>query len=217
MTHATLPATLHTLAGAPTDIWTTWHVTANTGRVALEIQLRILNKAPTRLPEALFFQFKPTVDSQARPTGPTASAPGWRLRMFNNSNPVIELDPLDVLLSDGTAAGGAPHTRCIAGASHVGTRGGGESHGALRMSSLDVPCISTGVASPFPTPLDRAPVMDSGVSYNIYNNIWNTNYILFYPFDVPEAKGSPGGVGANADKDLKLRFSFSVEEASATA
>jgi len=37
--------------------------------------------------------------------------------------------------------------------------------------------------------------MGFGVSYNIYNNIWNTNYVLWYPFE-------------EEDKDMKARFSL---------
>ena len=37
--------------------------------------------------------------------------------------------------------------------------------------------------------------MSYGVSYNVYNNIWNTNYVLWYPFD-------------EADADLKSRFTL---------
>ena len=29
--------------------------------------------------------------------------------------------------------------------------------------------------------------MAEGVHFNIYNNIWNTNYVLFYPFQPQDA------------------------------
>jgi hypothetical protein len=40
--------------------------------------------------------------------------------------------------------------------------------------------------------------MADGVSYNIYNNIWNTNYVLWYPFK-------------DEDADMKARFSLRFE------
>ena len=67
------------------------------------------------------------------------------------------------------------------------------------MSSLDVPCISAGNPSPFPTPRDGVPDMRLGLGYNVFNNIWNTNYVLWYPFD-------------DADKDLKARFSLKLRD-----
>ena len=41
--------------------------------------------------------------------------------------------------------------------------------------------------------------MGFGVSYNIYNNIWNTNYVLWYPF----VKG---------DENVMSRFRAEVRE-----
>ena len=40
--------------------------------------------------------------------------------------------------------------------------------------------------------------MWQGVAYNVFNNIWNTNYVLWYPSD------------AEADKDFKARFSLQL-------
>ena len=35
-------------------------------------------------------------------------------------------------------------------------------------------------ALPFPAPNDRTPL--DGMAYNLHNNAWDTNYILWYPF-----------------------------------
>jgi hypothetical protein len=37
--------------------------------------------------------------------------------------------------------------------------------------------VSTGAPSPFPTPRDGVPDMRLGLGYNVFNNIWNTNYV----------------------------------------
>ena len=55
----------------------------------------------------------------------------------------------------------------------------------VTLTSLDVPVVSLGVATPFPSPRTAAPDMSQGVHFNIHNNIWNTNYVLWYPF-VPD-------------------------------
>ena len=56
----------------------------------------------------------------------------------------------------------------------------------VRIASLDVP-IATPITSvrpisAFPAPL--SPIVDdiTGFAFNIYNNIWETNYIMWYPY-----------------------------------
>ena len=198
-----------------------------TNGIAIEMEVRMFNKTATRLPESIFVVFRPAfVPGEAgRPKSaaqaswedvrtprhqklmPAPSSHGWRLEMFNMSS--ITLDPTDVLV-DGNGSGGAPHTRCVSGVTHYGPRYTGTgtdagpelglgSTGALTLTSADVPCLSTGAASPFPTPRDTPPDMRLGVSYNVFNNIWNTNYVLWYPFD-------------QADKDIKVRFSLQLSD-----
>jgi hypothetical protein len=41
--------------------------------------------------------------------------------------------------------------------------------------------------------------MRLGVAYNVHNNLWNTNYVLWYPFD-------------EADKDIKARFALHLHD-----
>ena len=66
------------------------------------------------------------------------------------------------------------------------------------VSSADVPlaCVVTSEqeATVFPVPLDTITSQIQGVAFNLYNNIWNTNYIMWYPFK-------------NEDADFKARFS----------
>ncbi|GFO45696.1 coiled-coil domain-containing protein 90b, mitochondrial [Plakobranchus ocellatus] len=72
----------------------------------------------------------------------------------------------------------------------------------LLFLSLDVPTVLIGtddhVDSPFPVPLQPLPcssVKIMTMSFNIYNNIWNTNYIYWYPYE-------------NEDADFKARFAI---------
>ena len=46
--------------------------------------------------------------------------------------------------------------------------------GAFTLTSLDVPILCTGKASPFVTPRTQPPDMSMGVHWNIFQNIWNT-------------------------------------------
>jgi hypothetical protein len=68
----------------------------------------------------------------------------------------------------------------------------------IRISSYDVP-IAVPITpslpiSAFPAPL--SPLTDdiTGFAFNIYNNIWETNYIVWYPYLLPD------------DSNFKARF-----------
>ena len=68
----------------------------------------------------------------------------------------------------------------------------------LQLVSQDVPLVSVGTRSrepsPFPTPLQPIKQEEiTGMAYNLYNNMWDTNYIEYYPFK-------------EEDKDFKARF-----------
>lgn len=160
--------------------------------IYVEMEVRMFNKTATRLPESIFVVFRPAFDPQMPNENASSDAVterqrhfqqlaamdhGWLLQMFNESN--ITLNPTDVLVN-GTGSGGAPHTRCISAATHTGARyideapaasllvpaaGKGPRQvgmGSMFLSSLDVPCVSTGYPSPFPTPRDGVPDMRLG-------------------------------------------------------
>ena len=70
---------------------------------------------------------------------------------------------------------------------------------ALKIVSLDVPIVSAGLLSPFPTALDNATkdnttsliegwIEAGGWHYNVQNQIWNTNYPQWYPFDADDTE-----------------------------
>ena len=57
----------------------------------------------------------------------------------------------------------------------------------LNIGSLDVPVVMPMTAqfpygNPLPYPLTPLTATPSGMSYNLYNNLWNTNYIYYYPY-----------------------------------
>ena len=69
----------------------------------------------------------------------------------------------------------------------------------LRMSSDAVSLVSpvTNIdgATAFPAPLEPLASDITGFAFNFYNNIWDTNYILWYPY---------------VEKDKDFRASFYV-------
>ena len=53
----------------------------------------------------------------------------------------------------------------------------------LTFNSLDT---SVGNPNAFPTPMEQ-PDVSSGFSFNIINNTWGTNYIMWYPYLLEDA------------------------------
>ena len=69
----------------------------------------------------------------------------------------------------------------------------------IQIHALDTPivCVATADVKPtvFPAPLRPVNPPITSMSFNVYNNIWDTNYIYWYPF-LPE------------DANLRARFSI---------
>jgi hypothetical protein len=74
--------------------------------------------------------------------------------------------------------GGSPHLRGVESASWEAADG----HSGFTLTSLDVPIMCMGEMTPFVTPRVEHPNMSLGVHWNIVQNIWNTNYVLWYPY-----------------------------------
>ena len=67
----------------------------------------------------------------------------------------------------------------------------------LHISSLDVsvvcPISTSDGPTAFPAPLQPIRNSITGMAFNLYNNVWNTNYIYWYPY-------------IEEDKQFKARF-----------
>ena len=71
---------------------------------------------------------------------------------------------------------------------------------SLQITSADVPVvcpITEAGTKPtvFPAPLQPIRSAVTGMAYNFYNNIWNVNFIYWYPYQ-------------QEDQDFKARFSM---------
>lgn len=69
----------------------------------------------------------------------------------------------------------------------------------LKISSRDVPlvCPFNAHSPPTPIPVPLTPIQRvDGMAFNFYNNVWDTNYILWYPY-------------LAGDENFKSRFSIS--------
>lgn len=58
----------------------------------------------------------------------------------------------------------------------------------LSIKTLDVPLVNAGRPNPFYNPAD-GPDMSEGMSFNIVNNIWGTNYIMWMPYTPEDDPG----------------------------
>ena len=155
------PTALHELYGAPASAWVRLEaLKPAAGAAGVNVTLYLFNKTSTRLPEALYVSHKPSV----------SAAGTWRMHVLGE-----EIDPLDV------AEGASRGLHAVdTGVSLTSTDG---AH--LELATVDAPVIRWDEPLPFPTPLHSQPDLAKGVSYVLHDNIWNTNYPAWYPFEGP--------------------------------
>jgi Domain of unknown function (DUF5054) len=138
----------------PKDIFVDY-VLSNVSPV-LEIAVSWFGKLPTRMPEALWFSFNP----------PVKGSQAWFMQKCGQ-----QVSPLDVV------EGGNRHMHAID--DHIICR---NSDHELIIASSDAPLIALGVQSPLYFTREQ-PQLDKGVHFNLFNNTWGTNYIMWYGED----------------------------------
>jgi len=164
-----LPTELSMIAGAPNQIWVLIDVFP--GNI-LNFTLQLFKKTPTRLPESMFFRFIP----------PISSSNFWKMTKLGES-----MDPSNVIV------GGNKRMHTISNSiAYTNVRS------SLTIQPLDAPLVVFGEPTAFPTPTDEMPDFSQGASFILWDNIWNTNYPLWYPFN-PE------------DCNLQFRFRLTFE------
>eukprot|EP00823_Brevimastigomonas_motovehiculus_P008810 TRINITY_DN824_c0_g1_i2.p1 TRINITY_DN824_c0_g1~~TRINITY_DN824_c0_g1_i2.p1 ORF type:complete len:655 (+),score=144.20 TRINITY_DN824_c0_g1_i2:280-2244(+) len=167
--HGTMAFPLVSLYGAPTDVWINYLFYSDMNNVHMNVDLLLFNKTATRIPEALWMQFMPA------PSG------AW------------EMNKLSQWLEVGNViTNGSFHLHAVQDGVRLSLQ---QSDNQLLIESLDAGLFSFGTPSAFPTPL-RAPDFSQGASANLYNNLWGTNYVEWYPF-------------RDVDKNLVFRFRLS--------
>ena len=168
----------HSYYGAPAEVWM-HYVFNSTSDLSINLEIIIVNKTSTRLAEATMLSFIPlTIDN----------ASAWNTSLYKISNHT-PIDPLSVLLNGSQLQ-------------HVAQKVVmNDSVGKLSATfeSQDVPLVCPILfdeESPTPFPAPLSPLSSKsikGIAFNIHNNIWNTNYPLWYPFH-------------QNDENIKLRF-----------
>ena len=120
---------------------------------------------------------------------------GWSIASLGAA-----VDPTDVV------AHGATHLHAM-GADGAMVYDGKDGH--LSIASLDVPVVSTGLLSPFPTPGDNTTIagtLELGMHWNVQNNVWNVDYPQWYPFEGVYGYGNGGEQDGTLGRDAAFRF-----------
>jgi len=120
---------------------------------AIEISLSCFDKLPTRLPEALWFSFRPIAHDPN----------GWALQKSGQT-----ISPFDVVEC------GNRHLHAVL--ESISYKDG---EGGLTFTTLDAPLVALGRLSPLNFSRTQ-PGLDAGIHFNLFNNAWGTNYIMWY-------------------------------------
>jgi hypothetical protein len=149
----TMPEAAHLRYGAPATLWLRVEVPPE--RAEAHLDLVWLDKTTTRLPESLWMIFRPRA----------ADPRGWRLHVLDQ-----ELDPTETLVN------GSRHLAAVwDGVSYRGP------DGALAIDTVDASVVAPG--EPSLVDFDNFPVDPrQGMWFNLSNNVWNTNWPLWYPW-----------------------------------
>jgi len=174
------PQTYQTFGGFPLA-WVTYNVSLISGSVVIDIDFQWFNKTSTRFAESFMLNFQPSPKSSYL----------WMMDKLGSA-----ISPLEVV------QGGNQNQHAVwNGVTYASTTN--SSAGIFGVWSPDVPLVSPITDQVAATPLVNsvAPLPGTmlGFGYNLYNNIWNTNYIFWYPLLTVEGK------------DERLRFQIYIK------
>jgi hypothetical protein len=136
----------------------------------VQATLQWFDKAAIRLPEAIWFKLQ--IEG--------ASSEGWSLRKMGQW-----IDPLHVVRH------GNRHLHAVEALRYTGATG------ALQIEALDAPLVAPGEPALLRFP-DMLPDPARGVHFNLYNNVWGTNFRMWY------------------DEDARFRFVLHAQDGSST-
>ena len=137
--------------------------TAPSDQIPIQLTMYIVKKTSTRIPESLSVLFKPNTNLVDAKTLSVSKLGEY-------------VNVLDVITN---------------GSKHVHSSDKGVKYGdpvPLMISSWDTNVVSIGGANVFPVPMET-PDVDEGFGFNIFNNLWGTNYIMWYPYLLGEESG----------------------------
>ena len=137
------------------------------GELAINLTLYFTEKPSIRSPESLSLYFNPVVSNSS----------SMAISKLGESFNVLDV-----------ATNGSKHL-------HASDFGVSYASG-LRFTAWDTSVVCVGKPTSFPTPMQQ-PNVDNGFAFNVYNNIWGTNYIMWYPYN-------------DVDSSSKYRFTVTL-------
>lgn len=156
--------------GAPEKVWMQFDIpdiSNPSASVPITITLYLVNKTATRIPESISLYFNP---NQVDPSSMAVS----KLGRFINVASVMKNGSKHVHGSD-------------KGIHYLNTP-------QLSVSSLDTVLVTIGGTNAFPVPM-ATPDPSQGFAFNLFNNIWGTNYIMWWPY-------------ADSERSSKFRYTI---------
>ena len=149
-----LPEAPTRLYGCPREL--ALEVEAPNGEPALYLTLQWFGKQACRLPEAIWFSFSPRVASGGR----------WQMDKLGQT-----ISPLEVVRNG--------NRKLHAVGSGVSYH---DAHGSLSIETLDAPLVAPGQPSLLSFD-NRQPAISGGMHFLLFNNVWGTNFPMWYGED----------------------------------
>jgi hypothetical protein len=141
--------------------------------------VELWNKTATRLPENLWVRFNPSSGSN-----------DWSMSVLSES-----VDPLFVVNN------GSRHLHAVSENGILWTPA--DKLLSMQILSQDAAVVGFGYPWGFPVPLTADPdIKGYGASFCLWNNLWGTNYVMWYPFENEES-----------EKNLKFEFQLKFRAA----
>ena len=169
----------HSAFGAPEYVWVTISLASaknvaktngvSNDKLSIDVSIGMYNKTRTRLPESMFVRFEPF----GRLNGDNGGDIEWeacRLGQWIGTRDIVD--------------GGSKH---LYGVTDNGTRATNlKTNSIMSVSSLDSPVTTFGFDTAYPSSTHKDPNVNSfGTSFVLWDNLWGTNYVLWWPFEAP--------------------------------
>ncbi|KAK8811442.1 hypothetical protein WA158_003176 [Blastocystis sp. Blastoise] len=145
--------------------------------ITIEAKMIFKNKTPTRIPESMHIVFNPIIDSEDK------TGSGYEMDKLGQYYKPADLPELGL--------GNMHHHNILKDIKY-------EYNGhCMKIESPDASLVNWGTPTGFPTPFQKADLVNEGASFMVNNNIWGVNYIMWYPF-------------REEDKDQQYRFTITL-------
>ena len=185
----------HADYGAPGSVWTTIDVVDGNGKSPTRIQvvMGIFNKTQTRLPEAMFVRFNPVVAANA----------SYEVNKLGSW-----IDTKDVVNGGSKHLHGVLSQGPVLRASDAGR--------VMAVESFDAAVVNLGKLTAYPSPVNvTADTATYGSSFVLWDNLWGTNYVMWWPFEQPPPPSYATSqeffpAAWNADMVSRFNITFSV-------